>query len=329
MKRLRVGILGCGGIARAHARVLLELQDEARLVAFCDRNLHKAQALAAEFTDGKAAVFADHHALLEHAGLDLLIVALPPYGHSDEVEQAARRGVHLLIEKPIALELPLAWRMVEAAEQAGIKTQVGFMYRFGEALERLQSLDTGPVGLVSARYFCNALHAPWWRDRARSGGQMVEQVIHLFDLLRYLLGDPVTVYAKAANLFHRDTPGYTAEDVSATVAAFEGGALGVVYATNGAIPGRWIKDFRLVAQKLTADFTDPNRATFHFTTGPEQPPLEVGSARDLFLAQMHDLIRAIRDDRPARTPIREGAKSLEFALAARQSAETGQEVRLR
>ncbi|RIH87437.1 scyllo-inositol 2-dehydrogenase (NAD(+)) [Calidithermus terrae] len=329
MKRLRVGILGCGGIARAHARVLLELQGEARLVACCDRNLHKAQALAAEFTSGEAAVFTDHHALLEHAGLDLLVVALPPYGHSDEVEQAARRGVHLLIEKPIALELPLAWRMVEAAEQAGIKTQVGFMYRFGEALERLRSLDTGPVGLVSARYFCNALHAPWWRDRARSGGQMVEQVIHLFDLLRYLLGDPVTVYAKAANLFHRDTPGYTAEDVSATVAAFEGGALGVVYATNGAIPGRWIKDFRLVAHKLTADFTDPNHATFHFTTGPEQPPLEVRSARDLFLAQMHDLIRAIRDDRPARTPIREGAKSLELALAARRSAETGQEVRLR
>lgn len=329
MKRLRVGILGCGGIARAHARVLLELQSEARLVAFCDRNPHKAQALAEEFTSGEAAIFTDHRSLLEHADLDLLVIALPPYGHTDEVELAARRGVHLLIEKPIALELPLAWRMVEAAEGAGIKTQVGFMYRFGEALERLRDLDIGPIGLVSARYFCNALHAPWWRDRTRSGGQMVEQVIHFFDLLRYLLGEPLTVYAKAANLFHRDTPGYTAEDTSATLATFEGGALGVIYASNAAIPGRWIKDFRLVAQRLTAEFGDTNQATFHFTDAPERPPLGIQSSRDLFLAQMQDLIRAIRDDGLTRTPIREGAKSLEFALAARHSAETGQEVRLR
>ena len=63
------------------------------------------------------------------------MICLPPYGHSDEVEAAAARGVHLLMEKPIALTSEHAWRMVETSEKAGIKTQVGFMFRFGEAVE--------------------------------------------------------------------------------------------------------------------------------------------------------------------------------------------------
>lgn len=218
--------------------------------------------------------------------------------------------------------------MVEASEKAGIKTQVGFMYRFGEALEYLRTLDSGPIGLFSARYFCNALHAPWWRDKEKSGGQLVEQVIHMFDLMRYLMGEPVTVYAKQANLFHQQTPGYTVEDVSATIATFPNGSLGVVYASNGAIPGQWIKDFKLVAQNLTAEFGDTNQARFFFTAQPGVPTQTIESSRDLYLAQLQDLIQAIRSGGPTRTPLREGAKSLELVLAARQSAESGAEVRL-
>src|SRR5690606_13136326 len=85
MSRLQVGILGCGSFAREHARVLLELQDQVALAAVCDRHPERAAALAQQFTGGQAAVYTDHHDLIEKAGLDVLIVALPPYGHSDEV----------------------------------------------------------------------------------------------------------------------------------------------------------------------------------------------------------------------------------------------------
>ncbi|MCX7602251.1 MAG: Gfo/Idh/MocA family oxidoreductase [Meiothermus sp.] len=328
MKPLRTAILGCGGFAQRHAQVLEQLGSEVELVACCDRNAWKAQALSAQYSAGRAQVFTHPTEMLDSTDLDILIVCLPPYGHTDEVEQAARRGIHLLVEKPIALTQEKAWRMVEASEQAGIQTQVGFMYRFGEALEYLQGLDTGPIGLFSARYFCNALHAPWWRDKEKSGGQLVEQVIHMFDLMRYLMGEPRTVYAKQANLFHQNTPGYTIEDVSATIVTFVNGGLGVVYASNGAIPGQWIKDFKLVAQNLTAEFGDTNQAHFFFTAGPEVTTHTVQSGRDLYLAQMQDLIRAIRTGGPTRTPLREGAKSLELVLAARTSAESGTEVRL-
>jgi predicted dehydrogenase len=332
MSRLRTAILGCGGFAHKHAQILTALKDDIALVAFCDRNEWKARALAEKYTDGQAAIFTDHRTLLDRADLQLLVICLPPYGHSDEVELAAERGIHLLMEKPIALTSEHAWRMVEAAERAGIKTQVGFMYRFGEAVEQLKVLmisgETGAAGLMSARYFCNSLHTPWWRVRHKSGGQLVEQVIHMLDLMRYLLGEPASVYSRQANVFHQHVPDYTVEDVSATVISFASGTLGVIYATNGAIPNRWINDYRVVTQRLTAEFADANHATFFFTDTPDRSPQIIASDKDFYLRQMQDLLRAIRTDTETRTPLREGAKSLDLALAATRSAETRTEVLL-
>lgn len=332
MPRLRTAILGCGNFAHRHAQNLVALGDDFDLVAFCSRTVEKAVAFSEQYTAGKGAVFAGHHAMFDAVDLDLVVICLPPYAHSDEVDLAAERGVDILIEKPIALTSEHAWRMVEATEQAGIKTQVGFMYRFGEAVERLKALldggATGPAGLMSGRYFCNALHAPWWRVREKSGGQFVEQVIHLVDLMRYLLGEPESVYSRQANLFHRHLPDYTIEDVSATVIAFRNGALGVIYATNGAIPGRWVSDYHVVAQHLTTEFSDANHATFYFTTEPERPPQIIAAEKDCYQAELLDLLNAIRSGGQTRTPIREGALSLDLALAATRSAHTGLPVKL-
>jgi predicted dehydrogenase len=330
--QLRAGILGCGSFARQHARVLVELGDQVKLVAFCDRHAERAGSLSQEFTAGAAAVFTNHQELIERASLDLLVISLPPYGHRDEVELAARHGIHLLIEKPVALTSEKAWQMVSAAESAGIKTQVGFKFRFGAAVEALKNLletgEAGRPGLFSARYFANALHAPWWRDQEKSGGQLTEQGIHMLDLARYLMGEAVAVYSRQENLFHQTMPDYTIEDVSATVISFQNGALGVIYVTNGAIPNRWINDYRLVAQRITADFTDANHAAVYFTASSPREPLTIASERDILKQQTIDLIEAIRTNRETRTPLREGALSLDLALCARQSAQTRTEVSL-
>lgn len=332
MTPLRVGMLGCGSVAQRHAATLLSLPEQVELVAFSDRSKHKASAFAGQHTGGRAQVYADHREMLDQADLDLLVITLPPSGHTDEIGLAAARGIHLLVEKPIALNSEEAWRMVEAAEHAGIRTQVGFQFRFGEAVERLKRLidsgEAGPVGLMSARYFCNSLHADWWRDRSKSGGQVVEQVIHMFDLMRYLVGDPVSVYSRQENVFHRDMPDYTVEDVSATVVGFPEGGIGVVYATNGAIPGKWINDYRIVTRSLTAEFTNANQATFTYTAAPELSQEVIASEKDFRRDQLLDLLEAIRTGGETRTPLREGAKSLDLVLAAARSAETHAEVRL-
>ncbi|MGB8984258.1 MAG: Gfo/Idh/MocA family oxidoreductase [Anaerolineales bacterium] len=332
MKRLRTAILGCGGFASRHASNLISLPDEIELTAFCDVQEKNAREFSEKYSGGKGRVFTDHHDMFEKADLDLVVICLPPFGHTDEVDLAAQYGVHMLIEKPIALSSEHAWHMVETVEKAGIKTQVGFMFRFGTGIERLKELvssgEVGPAGLMSARYFCNSLHAPWWRDRSKSGGQLVEQIIHMVDLMRYLMGEAVTVYSRQENLFHREVADYTVEDVSATVFGFQGGALGVIYATNGAIPGKWINDYRLVSQKLTAEFTNANNALFHFTAETPVRTETISSEKNVHLAELQDLLTAIRTDGQTRTPMREGARSLDMALAATQSAETHWEVPL-
>src|SRR5215211_6822665 len=326
MKRLRTAVLGCGGFANRHAQNLTILPEEIELTAFCDHHEENARQFSEKYTNGHSRIFTDPREMFEKADLDLIVICLPPFAHADEVELAAQHGVHILVEKPIALSSEHAWRMVEAAERAGIKTQVGFMFRFGTGIERLKELlasgEVGPAGLMSARYFCNSLHAEWWRDRSRSGGQLVEQVIHMVDLMRYLMGEAVSVYSRQENLFHRALPDYTVEDVSATVFGFQGGAIGVIYATNGAIPGTWINDYRLVSQKLTAEFTSSNSAVFHFTAETPVRTETITSDKNIHLAELQDLLTAIRTDGQTRTTLREGAKSLDMALAATQSAET-------
>jgi predicted dehydrogenase len=323
-KRLRLGFIGCGSFAHRHAQNLQLLADEVEMVAFCNRTIDKAVALSQQYGVGQAAVFADHRQMFSQAPLDAVIITLPPYAHSDEVQMAAARGIHVFIEKPIALHSEDGWRMVEAAEKAGITTQVGFMLRFGEGVETLKSLiddgTAGPVGLMAGRYFCNSLHAPWWRERQKSGGQLVEQVIHLVDLMRFLMGDAATVYSAQENVFHRDRPDYTVEDVSVTVYRFPAGGAGVIYASNGAIPNRWVSDFQLVAQNITAEFTSANHGSLHFTNDPGRPPLTISSERNVYLAEMQDFVQAINSGTQARTPLREGAKSLDMALAATRSA---------
>lgn len=335
MNRLRAGILGPGGIAHKHADAIRQLDEQVELVACCGRDEGKTRAFAEQYTAGRASVFTKHAEMFERADLDLVIVCLPPFAHTDEVEPAAKRGIHILIEKPIALDAETAWNMVRAVENAGIKTQVGFMYRFGEAVEQFKArLDTGvsgAIGLMSAGYSANSLHKSWWREREKSGGQVVEQAIHLFDLMRYFAAEGANaarVYSRQANLFHRNVPGYTIEDVSATVVEFASGALGVVYATNAAVPNRWTKEWRVVTEHLVAEFGDWNHATLTPTNEERGDVQSIASDRNVFVAQLHDLLEAIRTGGETRTPMREGALSLELVLAAARSAESGMPVEL-
>lgn len=331
MQPLRTAIVGCGGIASRHAQNLAAMSDKFRLVAFADNVEERAREFAVKYTNDDAAVYKDYRDLFDRSLLDAVFICLPPFAHDGEVECAAQSGVHVFIEKPIALSSSAAWHMVEAAESAGIVSQVGFMYRFGEAVgilkQMIESGEAGLAGLMSARYFCNALHAPWWRQRAKSGGQLVEQVIHMVDLMRYLMGEAATVYSVQRNLYHCGVPDYTVEDVSGTVISFQQGGIGVITATNNAIPGKWINDYKVVTARLSAEFSDANHAVFTHTAD-EVRTEEVAIDADVFVRETVDFYDAILAGRPALTPLREGALSLDLALAARWSAETGEVVRL-
>ncbi|MEM2931172.1 MAG: Gfo/Idh/MocA family oxidoreductase [Thermoproteota archaeon] len=325
----RIGLIGCGGIANAHMQVLSNIR-EVQLVSFCDIVEDKAKEFNFKYGKGNATVYSDFSRMLEKEKLDIVYVCLPPFAHSNEVELAAENGVHVFIEKPIALDMGKAKSMVDAAKRYGIKTQVGFQLRFGAAVEYFRRMieqgEAGPVGLFLAKYYCNSLHSPWWRDRSKSGGQVVEQIIHLYDLSRFIAGEPQSVYCKMDNLFHKDVEGYTVEDVSTSILRFKNGGLGVISATNFAIPNKWLHELNIVSRNLTVFFTDANNAVFTPTNKNWEEQITVASRKNLSEAVSLDFLNAIKRDASTRNPIEEGARSLNLVLSARRSAEENREI---
>lgn len=332
MAKLRTGILGCGGIANRHAGAIAQV-DRLQLVALCDIEEARAQDFNRRYADGKAMVFSDFNEMFEKADLNLVYICLPPFAHTNEVTVAAKAGCHILIEKPIALDMKTANAMVRACKEYKVKSQVGFMNRFGDAVAHVKKLqqtgEAGPAGLMTVRYMCNSLHGPWWRDKSKSGGQIVEQIIHSFDLTRYFLGEPVSVFTHLDNIFHKKVPGFTSEDVSATTIRFDSGAVATVAGTDGAIPGQWINRFELVTQKYTVEFTDSNNAVLHHTAHEYPFTTTMASQKDLFIAETLDLLEAIDKDVPTRCDMADGARTLELVLAASKSGETGEVVKLK
>jgi hypothetical protein len=116
--------------------------------------------------------------------------------------------------------------------------------------------------------------------------------------------------------------------VSAASIRFSSGAVATIAGTNGAIPGKWINQWKLVTQNFTVDFTDANNATLVQTNLPHLRTLTINSDKDLFLAETLDLLKAIETDGETVCPMEEGAKTLRLVLAVRESGETGQVMSL-
>ncbi len=319
---LRVGIFGCGGIAIRHAQSVAALPDLMMLTACCGREHEKTQAFAAQH-GGTA--FTDLDAMID-AGIDLAIVTIPPFARAGEVERLAARGVHLLVEKPIALDQASADAMVAAVETSGVTAAIGFMYRHGEAVRAWDNVDTGQTGMMTAAFQCNHLHADWWRIEAQSGGQILEQLLHLIDLVRHFMGEPDSVYARRARLFHAE-PGYDVEDVSAMIFGWDDGRIATLNANNIAVSGIWHKEWALFAEKLTGRFVGWNDADLRASDGSGEPRTIAGETSP-FVAQLADLAAAIRHKHKPLVTLREGTATLRLALAARQSADERREIRL-
>ena len=327
MRKLSVGFIGCGGIASTHAERLKNLNN-IRIIAFADIVEEKAKNLASKY-GGEA--YRDWHEMLDKEKLDIVYICLPPFAHTNEVAVAAEKGIHIFIEKPIALNMKTAKEMVRAVEKSGVKSQVGYNCRFGYAVEEakrlIESGEAGDVGLTLGLYWCNFIRRDWWMDKDKSGGQIVEQSTHIFDSLRYLCGDVEVVYGQMNRKFWTDIPDMTIEDVSSTVFRFKSGAIGAVTATTGGPYAQWWLRWWIVAKNYTFEARGINTLTL-YSAKPPARITTVSEERDTYLLEARDLVEAILNDRDTRTPIGDGAKTLEFTLAAIKSMESGKPITL-
>jgi len=324
---MKVGIIGCGNIATVHMRRLSTLK-EIKVVAFADISEEKAKEFSQQY-GGRA--YTDWRKMLDKESLDIVYICLPPFAHKDEVMVAAEKGINIFIEKPIALNMDLARRMVRAVEKHGVLSQVGYNCRFGRGIEEAKRLiedgEAGDVGLAVGWYWCHYLGGAWWRDKKRSGGQIVEQATHLYDALRFLCGEVDVVYGFNNRLFWTDVPDLTIEDVSSCTFKFRSGALGAIVSTTWGVPSEWWLRWIIATRNYTMESSDTNTLKLYKTSTPVEVRM-VSERRDTYLLETKNLIEAIRDDKETRTPIVEGAKTLEFTLAAMKSMETGKPVKL-
>ena len=210
--KVRVAMLGMGNMGVNHLNELRKMED-VEIGALC--SLPAQPALA--YNEANAThypVYEDFDQMLAQTPIDALFVCLPPFAHQGQIEKAAAKGIHIFTEKPLALDIARGESIADSVKHAGVYSQMGYHMRFGAAVRKLRMLmeagETGRPTLFSANYECNSLHVDWWRDRRKSGGQIFEQIIHLYDLAAYVMGKPDSVTGYIANICHQDVPGYWA-----------------------------------------------------------------------------------------------------------------------
>ena len=335
MKTIRIGILGTGGVADGHARALAKLPG-VQLVGLCNHHLEKAQAFNQKHGN-TARCFADFQQMLNTVEMDALYVCLPPGAHNGQTEVAAQRGLHLFLEKPIALDLARGESIARAVRKAGVKCQIGHHLRHCLPVRKLkQMISDGTAGrplFMQGRWFCNALHPQWWQDPKVGGGQLIEQAIHVYDLARHFMGNVASVSGMAARLGHQRFPAYQVDDASAAVIGFGSGGMASICAANLAEPGKWVTQATILCEKVMVELQAPERATFIYHQGKVAEEMGSGQVEIRREEVVNDVdcceeinrnfVAAIRDRELLRSGIEDGWEGLRLVTAVAQSSAAG------
>jgi len=240
MKVWNFGIIGAGLIADFHAKAIQNLGN-ANLVGICSSNPDKASKLAEKYN---CKVFKDSAELLLSNEIEIVTIATPSGAHMEPTIEAAFRGKHVICEKPLEISLERIDKMIEAHTSAGTKLGGIFNYRYHDSFKYLKSaVDNGRFGTITFA----SVNVPWWRSddyykdswhgtlKLDGGGALMNQAIHMIDILQHLMGPIISLQAYTAALGHS----IEVEDTAAAVLKFKNNALGVIYGSTASFPGQF------------------------------------------------------------------------------------------
>ena len=291
------------------------------MVAFCDVDPGRARSAAATHGGRDYASFAQ---MYDSEDLDGVYICVPPFAHGDPELEAVRRGLALFVEKPVAATAEQAEEILEAVQSAGTVTSVGYHWRYMDTVERARQLiGTGAVGFAVGAWAGGIPGVPWWRRMEESGGQMVEQTTHIFDLARYLLGEVSRVHAFARTGVMADVADYSVHDASVTNLLFESGVIASITSacmlSAGAHVGLdvFLRDrvLRLTSVGLTV-------------VGEEEEVVSLGNTPTACEDQAFVEAMASGDVSGIRSDYADTVKTLKLTLGATRSAVEGQPVDL-
>ncbi len=316
---VRVAFVGCGGIASRHMQSLQQLA--VQFVSFCDLDEGRAQRAAAQY-NGKA--YTDFDKMLKSEKFDALWVCVPPHGHVGQEQKAAEKGIHIMVEKPVANNLASAREVEAAIAKAGVVNCVAYHWRYMDITRKaLEILKDYRVGMALGYWIGGLPGVAWWRVQAESGGQLVEQTTHIVDLCRYLVGEVRRVHAVGALSNLTDVPNLDVWDVACVNLEFENGAIGNV-SNSCMIPQGHLVGLHLFARDLVLEIG--GRLVIKRPRHRE----EIEGSLDPNLEENKAFLRGIEqgDSSGIRSSYADGVKTLAVTLAADQSGRTHQVVEL-
>jgi UDP-N-acetyl-2-amino-2-deoxyglucuronate dehydrogenase len=333
-----IAVIGCGGIGHTHARAARDLSG-ARLVGVSSRDADKARRVAeaegCRHTSDAAALIADPE-------VALVTIATSSGSHAALALQALAAGKHVVIEKPLAMTAADGRRVIATAAERGLTLSVIFQRRFEPGFQAVAAaVASGALGRVrlieaSCPYFRPQSYydsAAWRGTIADDGGALMNQGIHLVDLLLWVGGPARRVVAQVATQAHR----MEAEDLALAVVSLDSGALATLLASTNLTPG--FPHALNVYGEHGAIRTEGGAVTHWSVPGSDAPAAVVNSAGAAspggafwslaqHRAQLADVVAAIREGRAPAITGQDGLRAVALVEAVYEAARTGQAVTL-
>lgn len=343
---MKYGLIGCGRIATNHVKAVLN--NNLEFVAACDIEESQINNLLAKHgLDKDTAIkhYIDYKKMIEQNKLDLVAIATESGNHAEIALYCIDHGINCIIEKPIAMSIQEADRIIRHAEEKGVKVSACHQNRFNIAVQEMRkAVEAGRFGKLShgsvhVRWNRNVdyyTQAPWRGKWASDGGALMNQCIHGIDLLRWMMGDEVEeVYGQTRQQFHDYLE---AEDVGMAVIKFKNGAVATIEGTTNVYPRNLEETLYLFGENGTVklggtstnnidvwQFADETEAD-HKNKGLEEATSNVyGNGHTSLYA---DVIDAVKNDRRPYVDVVAGRNALELVLAIYKSQKDGKPVKL-
>ncbi|WP_458199637.1 Gfo/Idh/MocA family protein [Blastococcus deserti] len=317
-----MGCVGTGFIAGRHLAALASFPD-VDVVAVADAVPDRADAAAARFG---ARGYHDGVALLESEELDAVWLCVPPFAHGPLEQAAVDRSLPFFVEKPLAHDLATAVGIAESVRARGLPTAVGYHWRhLGVVREAERVLAGSPAQLLLGYWLDATPAAPWWSDRARSGGQVLEQTTHIFDLARVLVGEVDVVHSAEAGA-RAGAPGRDVPVAATTVLRFSSGAVGSISCTR-LLGRRHRVGVQLLADGIAVELGERSLTDHDLRVAGGDGERVVTSGQDPVADEDREFLDVLRGLVPrARVPYAEAVRTHALAWAADRSARDGEPV---
>ncbi|MBN1949160.1 MAG: Gfo/Idh/MocA family oxidoreductase [Candidatus Cloacimonetes bacterium] len=340
MKSIKFGLVGCGRISAKHFEAVAQI-DSAEISACADIIVEKAQSAASQYNIPH--YYQDYLAMLEKEDLDGILICTPSGLHPQMGIEAAQRKIHVVTEKPMAIDLNSADQLVRACDENNVELFVVKQNRLNPPVQLLKkAIDKNRFGrLFSANATVRWTRpqsyydmSPWRGTWEFDGGAFLNQASHYFDLIQWLMGPVESVMAFTATLNHT----IESEDQGVGILRFRNGALGVVEVTMNTFPRNYEGSITVMGERGTVkiggiavneiahwefqDYDDDDKLVNMVNSSPANV---YGTGHLAFLQNVVEVLQGLA--RP-NTDGRSGRKSLEIILAMYESAKIGKKVAL-